>query len=234
MPAAALIAGGSILSAGIGAWGANKAAKTQSNATLAAMAAEQQRYNETKSNFQPYLGAGKGAITSLAQLYGINADTGDVTGQPFNEESLAAFRRSPDYEFARTEGTRGLEFTAAGKGGLLGGNTLRDLSTFNQGLATQNFGNYFSRLLELSKFGQGSASALAGQGGKLSDLAMAKGQADASGIVGMTNAATSGITGGTQNLMLWNLLNKGNSSAYGNLQPGGSGTGLGSYGAPVG
>ena len=234
MPVAA-IAGASIIGAGISAYGAKSAAKTQAAAAERAQQAQLGMYREAVAQQQPFINAGKGAITSLAQLYGIDAQ-GNATGQPFNPESLEKFRNSPDYAFAESEGRRQLDFSAAAKGGLLGGNHMRDMNSFGQGLASQQFGNYFTRLLNLAQIGSGSANSAAGVaagvGGNMGQLQLAQGAANASGTVGMTNAVNQGIGQGTSNLMLYNLMN--NKSAYATPQaPGVSSSGqLGSW--PIG
>ncbi len=73
----------------------------------------------------------------------------------------SAFMNSPDYAFARDEGTRGIERSAAARGGIASGNTLASLARFNSGLATQNYGNYVNRLSALAGVGQTSSEALA-------------------------------------------------------------------------
>lgn len=69
----------------------------------------------------------------------------------------SAFFNSPDYQFARDEGTRGIERSAAARGGIASGNTLASLARFNSGLATQNYGNYTNRLSALAGIGQTSS-----------------------------------------------------------------------------
>jgi hypothetical protein len=77
-------------------------------------------------------------------------------------------------------------------------------------MATQNFGNYANRLLQLAGIGQNAAS---NQGNAIGNA----GQAQASGIVGSANALNSSLSGAANNLMLYNLLQNrtaGNASAY--------------------
>lgn len=209
MPVGSAVAG--IAGAGISAWGSNKAAKTQARAAREASAAATEA-------MAPYAETGKGAVYSLAQLYGIPTSNNQNPGGAFNEESLAAFRRSPDYSFAFDEGKRALEFGAASKGGFKSGNTMRDLTSFGQGMATQNFGNYFSRLMQLAQLGSGAAGTTAQA---QSQGILGAGQATAAGTVGATNAINSGIGNTANNLMLYNLLNKNGGSVYGG-QSGGS------------
>lgn len=178
MPIGAVIGGASLGGAALQSNAAKKAGKTQANAA-------REGYALAEENLEPFMAPGRGAIASLAELYGINPTTGDRTGEPFSDASLAAFRRSPDYEFARTEGLRSVEFSNAAKGALRSGNNLRDLTTFSSNLATQNFGNYRGALERLAAMGQNSAGALAGAGQQSANMA---GAATASGQVGSANA----------------------------------------------
>jgi hypothetical protein len=151
------------------------------------------------------------------------------TGSP----NFAPFMNSPDYQFAVQEGQKALDRTAAARGQLVSGNQLRAAERFGQGLGTQQFGNYFNRLMSMSQLGLNAAAGVGSAGtsaaGQIGQSQMAAGQAGASGIVGAANAFNSGLsgvsnslTGGVNNLMLMNMLGNrgGSASAY---QPAGGG-----------
>lgn len=161
---------GSLGSAAIGASAAKSAAKTQARAA-----------SRARQDMLPFALPGQGAMATLAQLYGIDPGTGEVTGEPMSEASLAAFRRSPDYEFARQEGLRGVEFSNASRGMLRSGNNMRGLAEYGAGLATQNFNNYRGSLAQLAQIGSGAA-------GGAANAAIQQGAAQASGTVGAANA----------------------------------------------
>lgn len=184
---AALGLGGSFLSS----QASKKAAKVQA---AAAQRAEQR--------FAPFANVGQGAVTTLGQLFGIGAD-----GQQTGQADFSNFFQSPDYEFARGEGIKALEFSNAAQGQLNSGNNMRDLVSFGQGLATQNFGNYFNRLLQLSQLGSNAAAGQAEQIGN-------QGQARASGIVGSANAWNQGLSSIGNSLNMFSALNQTNPSAY--------------------
>ena len=186
--------GATLGAAGIGAatsiYGSSRAAGMQKRAA-----------QQAQQTMRPYTETGAGAIQSLAQLYGIPTSQNPNPGMPFNEASMNAFRNSPDYAFAENEGRRQLMFGQAKLGGLNSGNTGRDLVSFGQGLATQNFGNYFSRLQQLAQIGQGGANSTA-------SAQMAQGQAGASGVVGATNAINQGLGDVSKYFQLQSLLGK--------------------------
>ena len=186
---AAIGFGGSLLSSNA----AKKASKVQ--------AAAAQRAEE---RFAPFANVGQGAVTTLGQLFGI-----DANGQQTGQADFSNFFQSPDYEFARGEGLKALEFSNAAKGQLNSGNNMRDLVSFGQGLATQNFGNYFNRLMQLSQLGTQAAGGQAEQIGN-------QGQAQASGIVGSANAINQGLSSVGNSLSMYGALNGGNPSAYAN------------------
>jgi hypothetical protein len=186
---AALGLGGSFLS--------SKASKKAAKAQAAAAA-------RAEAKFAPFYNAGQGAVTTLGQLFGIGPD-----GQQTGQADFSNFFQSPDYEFARGEGIKALEFSNASKGMLNSGNNMRDLVSFGQGLATQNFGNYFNRLLQLSQLGQNAAAGQAEQIGN-------QGQAKASGIIGSANAINQGLSGFGNSLMMSSVFGGQNPSAYAN------------------
>jgi hypothetical protein len=197
MPTAAIIGattiGGSLISANA----AQRAAKTQARAA-----------GQARTDLLPFMLPGQGATGALASLYGIDPATGAFDpNAAFNPASLEAFRRSPDYQFALTEGLRGLENSAAARGMLRSGNTLRGITNYATGLASQTFGNYTGALRQLAQLGAGAA-------GGAGNAAMAQGAATASGIVGSANAIAGGMGSLGNYFMLQNLLNR-MSSVYG-------------------
>lgn len=59
----------------------------------------------------------------------------------------------PGFEFRRQEGERAIARQAAAAGSFGGGGNLRDFARFNQGLASQEFGNALQRLVGLQQIG---------------------------------------------------------------------------------
>jgi hypothetical protein len=102
------------------------------------------------------------------------------------------FYSSPDYQFALTEGLKGVENSAAARGGLYSGNAMRALQERGAGIASQQYGNYVNRLAALAGIGQSATQTGAQLGaqmsGNVSNLLAAQGDARASGIAGSANA----------------------------------------------
>jgi hypothetical protein len=126
-------------------------------------------------------GGGGGAVGNLAGM----------TGQ------------DPSYDFRFKEGQKALERSAASKGTLLTGGTLKDLAAFGQGLASTEFGNIFNRNYQLANMGLNAAQS-AGQfgssyganagnqganfAGNQSNLLTGQGNANAAGTIGQAGA----------------------------------------------
>lgn len=110
-----------------------------------------------------------------------------------------AFLESPDYQFRLSEGIKATERSAAARGGLLSGRTLKALERFGQGEASQEFDRRFNRLGVLAGRGQagtqGTSQAAYNTGQGVSNALLDQGAARASGVVGRANATTSGIEG---------------------------------------
>lgn len=210
--------GGSLISGFFASRAANKAAKVQAEAAQRATEVQREMFNLVRGDLSRYRQIGEGAVTSLGQLYGIDPTTGEATGQPFSAESLAAFRRSPDYRFALNEGIGAIEKSRAAKGLLQSGGTAKELQSFGSGLASQNFGNYVSRLMQLAGIGESAASqtgqAALQTGRGIAGSELGRGEALASGYVGSGNALTTTIGDISKNLSLYRLTNPGQ-GAYG-------------------
>jgi hypothetical protein len=121
-----------------------------------------------------------------------------------------------------------MQRAAAAGGTLISGGQLKAGQEFGQGLATQQFGNYFNRLLSLSQLGQSAATGVSNAalttGQNVGNTIQAGGQATASGIVGSANAISgglNGVTGGVTTAALLGKLggsNNGSLSSYGPQQ----------------
>jgi hypothetical protein len=92
---------------------------------------------------------------------------------------------------------QGIERRDAGKGRT--GRTLLDLSRFNQGLATTDFGNYYGRIAGIADHGysatQGAVNARTGASSRIADITMRSGDTAAEGRIGGTNAVVGGLQG---------------------------------------
>ena len=144
-PVSATIAGGAILGSVISADAAGDAADTAAQASgqaSAASIAEQRRqYDLSRADYAPYLAAGTESVNQLATE--LRPGGRFATSTPFN------FRydqnTDPGYGFRFSEGMEGLERSAAARGGLLSGATLRGITCYGQDMGSQEYQNAFNR-----------------------------------------------------------------------------------------
>ena len=174
-----------------------------------------------------YADLGGGALGKLA--YGLGFDVPDMEGKGVDKGSLLEsfsaekFKTDPGYEFARSEGNRGIERGASARGSLLSGSTLKALNKFNTGLANQQYGAAYERyntdrkinLDSLTKLGlQGLVSIITnkfdklsglelGRAGARADEALAKGRyaQNSMGSVGNNFSGTMGDLASTAGLL---------------------------------
>lgn len=165
----AAITGAALVAAG-SAYAANQQKKAAQGAANAQSRAAQAGLEQYKQYNQPYYDAGSSALSRLERL---------------NAGDFSAFEQSPDYQFALSQGVEGINRDAASRGALNSGGTDVDLMKFGQGLASQNYGNYYSRLANLASMGQQSAQ---GIGGQAVGAQGAIGQAQAGGLINSANA----------------------------------------------
>jgi hypothetical protein len=134
------------------------------------------------------------------------ASTPVASSQQITAPDYSDFYNSPDYAFTRSEGLRGVQQSAAARGGAYSGNALRGITDYASGLASQQFGNYSNRLASLAGVGQSANGTLAATGaqasGNIGNALMAGGDARASGIMGAANSWTGAINSGMNNVLL--------------------------------
>ena len=239
------ILGSAAIGAGAGALGSSRAAKTQANAAREAAAAQVQAAEraaqEQRAMFErqvelqaPFREAGLTAQNRLLSLLGLGGEpTEPGYGRYARDFSMADYEADPGYGFRMSEGMKALERSAAARGGLLSGATLKGLQRFGQDLASQEYQNAFNRyqanrasqlnpLQSLMGAGQTSTNVLSNAAGDVgrgvagsymgagaaqaAGLAGA-GQARASGYVGATNALTGALSQAVPNYMMYNYLN---------------------------
>lgn len=187
----------------------DKAILEQRTAGDSAIAEQRGQLDKIVGSMTPWTDMGRGATYSLADLYGLPTAQNPQGGQPLSDQALDAFRRSPDYQFAMDEAIKGADRTAAAKGGLISGGQQGGVARLASGLATQNYSNYFNRLLQLSQLGE-NASEYVGNarmttGRDISDTMtntargiattqLAQGDASARGILGRNSTIAAGIS----------------------------------------
>ncbi len=70
--------------------------------------------------------------------------------------SQADLENDPGYQFRLAQGSQAIQRQAAQRGTLKSGGTLKDLTAFGQGLASDEYNNLFNRNLQLGQFNRGT------------------------------------------------------------------------------
>lgn len=132
------------------------------------------------------------------QTFDYTPQTGAPGAGGANAPDYSEYYKSPDYTFRRDEGTRGIERTAAARGGAASGNALKALDEFNQSLAAGGYNDYFSHNLALAGIGTGATNSTTQAGtytaANTANLLGQQGDARASGIADRSNAIGSGLS----------------------------------------
>lgn len=107
------------------------------------------------------------------------------------------FQETPGYQFALDQGQAAIDGSAAARGNVFSGATLKAQQEYGQGLANQEYGNYLNRLTGQASQGMSAAGNLATAGANYASGAgnayANMGNAQSAGIIGQGNALTSGL-----------------------------------------
>lgn len=202
------ISAGTLVSAAAGIGGAlisadaaGDASEAQAQSAANAQALEREMFERNIELNEPWRQAGIGALGQL--------EAGTAGGGDFNRDfTLADFNRDPSYKFRMSEGLKGVEASAAARGGALSGGALKGIQQYGQEVASQEYGNAynrfnadrdrrFNRLSSIAGLGQTATRDVAQQGssmaGRVGDLMTQAGNARASGYVGSANAINQGL-----------------------------------------
>lgn len=150
------VATGLALSVGSAAYAANQqkkgaqgAANTVADASNASIAEQRMAREQSRQDQMPWMQAGQSALGQL---------------QALNSGDFSSFKESPDYQFTFDQGLQGLDRSAAARGSLNSGGADADRIAYGQGMASQQYGNYYNRIASLAGAGQQAASGLGALG----------------------------------------------------------------------
>lgn len=169
---------------------AKKAAGAQKKAQAKAAKEQKKMYEQSRKDMQPYMESGTLANTDLNMRMGLagdasNKDYGFLMKRFNNQE----FEKDPGYQFRMYEGNRGIAATQAARGGLLSGAAAKEASRYNQGFASNEYGQAYDRF----------NNDQAGQYNKLTGIKQG-GQQAAMSLLGVNSAHGNNMAEGQQNL----------------------------------
>ena len=200
------IVGSTIVSAGVGMYASSKASSAQESAAQSAAAssdkslqAQLEMFYQQREDLEPWRDAGTKSVNKLLEM---------------QETGPGEFEASPGYQFRLEEGQKALERSAAAKGTLLSGGTLKAATRYGQDYATNDYDNflrrYYNRLTPYQSLA-GVGQTAVGQSyenqpnymtwaAQQGNAAVQAGNAKAQGYANMSNAFTGAIKSGTENL----------------------------------
>jgi hypothetical protein len=191
-------AGGSLIGGSQQAKAAKSAAKSQAKATKATIA-QQERALERQIGLQePFRQTGVSALPEYE------------TASAYTPFSMNAFNADPGYQFRMSESMKALERSAAARGILQSGGTLKDITRFGQDAASQEYENAFRRYLAERQqklqpleyrigLGQNAASNqgvnIGSTAQNVGNLTTSLGDIRSAGIMGQSNAYNNMLSG---------------------------------------
>ncbi len=199
---------------------------------LASFLGPQGPINSTLGQLSSLYGPQGPVNSNLSQLQGLYGQNGPISslmglGPHGAAGMMDQLRQYPGYQFAMDEGQRSLDRSAASRGTLLSGGQLRASQEFGQGLASQQFGNYYNQLGQYGSGLAGVGNQLAGYGSGLGGLAAQYGTYGNS-IAGLVNtgenaAAQTGNAGSAAASSVSNALTSGANAQANTLMTGAQG-----------
>lgn len=154
---------GSAVSSGIQSAAAGSAADKQARAAADANKLQYDMFQQQRQDQEPWRQAGAQALTGLG-----NAD--------FQRDfTMADFQKDPGYDFRMQEGMKALDRSAAARGALGSGGSLKGIARYGQDFASNEFNNAynrfnsdrdrrFSRLSSIAGVGQAANNAMGAAG----------------------------------------------------------------------
>ena len=201
------VAGAVVAGSAITGYMSNKAAEDAADksaqASAAAVAEQRRQYDQSRADYAPYLAAGTGAVNRLGAGVRAGGEFGSTMPFDFQYDQNA----DPGTAFRMSEGVKALDRSAASRGGLLSGATLRGVQRYGQDLGSQEFQNAFNRYTTGFNANTGERNALFN---RLSGVA-GTGQTAVGGVTAQ-GAATAGNIG---NAYMNNAANQGNAGMAG-------------------
>lgn len=198
----AAVAGATLVGGVLSSNAAGNAADAQAGAAANATAETKREFDANQANLKPFRDAGLSVLPQLT--------SGLAPGGQFNRNfTMADFNKDPGYQFRMDQGSQALQRSAAARGGLMNGGTLKALDRYGQDYASNEYGSAYSRfnndqttrfnrLSALAGTGQTATNTIASLGSAASSQIgsnmIGAGNAQAAGYVGQANAVNNGIS----------------------------------------
>ena len=244
MGVAAAVAGvAAVVGAGATIYAADQSSSAISDAANSSNATQLAMYNQTRADQAPARTVGYGALGKLAAMYGVSTGTSGsgVTSQYGSNDNAAmpsaftdsyssassqpygGFTASPGYQFRVDEAKRAIQNSAAARGLLNSGATVKALNTQIQGVASDEYNTYANRLAALAGVGQTATNTTDAAGQTYANATSTNNTNAASANASAYGTMGSAINSGVQNAASGYLYSKGYGSGltgqYGIVTP---------------
>ena len=177
---------GNVLNAGLNALGIGSGSALKKGNKEARQAVAEARnnalgsldtaYTDQQNYLNPYLKQGGAAYARMGDLLGLSGNTGaEGYGSygPGSQYTMTELEQDPGYKFRLEQGQRALDNSVAARGMNLSGAQLKGAADYNSGMASQEYGNAYSRYMDryktlsnMAESGSGAANKLAGYAGE--------------------------------------------------------------------
>lgn len=145
---------GNIAGGVVGGIFADRAATSMSRSQRQANQLNAEQFAQVSAQANPFITGGQDAFSALLSSFGI--------GTPSGQMDFSGFESSPDYLFAMQQGEQALQRRQSAQGNRLSPGAFKELLQFNQGLSSQNLGNYRSGLQGITGTGINALGMLTG------------------------------------------------------------------------
>lgn len=152
----ALAIGGAAIGAIAQSNSANNATNAQQDAADQQIALQRSIYRDQTRRFEPFYQSGVNALNAYQgmigagpqyQSYGQDTPQYQAYGQAMPEYQAFDYQNSPGYQFQLQQGQRAIDGSAASRGGLFSGATLKAQQEYGTGLAAQDYNNQYQNHL---------------------------------------------------------------------------------------
>ena len=132
---------GSVISSQGASDAADTAAQASGQASAASIAEQRRQYDQTRTDYAPYLAAGTESVNQLATDLKPGGRFASATPFDFRYDQ----NTDPSYGFRFNQGMRGVNASMAAKGMGLSGAGIKGATEFGQGMGSQEYNNAFNR-----------------------------------------------------------------------------------------
>lgn len=177
-----------------------KGAEAQAQQAADQIAEERRQFDLTRADYAPYRETGTRALGTLSSMYGVNPN-----GQTI--DMTAAVKATPGYQFRVNEGTKAIERSAAARGMLGSGATMKSIGRYVSDYSSDEYNQFANRLAAMAGVGQTATAGTAAAGeAAVSGMGAARTQAGQAAVnAGNARASSYANTGSAINGTVNNL-----------------------------